>query len=559
MIKYVRFLMVAFAMVFILASCGQTSKETETLQTKESDERSLAETLRQENTAPVEAWGNTNIEITEIGQIVEFGHYEQDGDTSNGMEPIEWEVLAAEGNQVLLISKYVLDAGAYDNASEHKSWDKCKLRKWLNDTFLNTAFTAEEQIMIPMVTLKNPGNKYCRLKDDVDTEDKVFALSVEEILKYYSFSYTDKSSSFSISEELFIEPTPYAISQGVYEETVDESTYVAFKEMGISQSSIGKKSAKWWLRTPGISSSACMVGKPGMVGEGCYVNYTLSGQHQDGCNGVRPAIYLYAKVSDDVQNKTRETQNNSQADNEAQTKFRLVDVTKDNKAEMHYEYDDRGLLVKLTDYDRSGITDYEYDEIGRLIKETHFGKKSGNVKEIHFYEYNEYDEMIKDSESKPSGEVEKYTEYTYSENGIASETLRNADGTIMWGYTYLYVNGRLERKSMFRYPEDKPSYESEYWTYEYDNAGNKIKESHYYSHDLDGGEDNFSGSRLYEYDDFGNITTEYSCAREDGSNAVLEYRYYYDQYDNLTQMIYYMKSGSVSFSRKYAYEEVPIK
>ena len=40
-----------------------------------------------------------------VGSIVTFGAYEQDDDTSNGKEDIEWFVLANEGNRSLLISR----------------------------------------------------------------------------------------------------------------------------------------------------------------------------------------------------------------------------------------------------------------------------------------------------------------------------------------------------------------------------------------------------------------------------------------------------------------------
>lgn len=39
-----------------------------------------------------------------VGSTVALGSYEQDGDTSDGAEPIEWRVLAVEGGRALLIS-----------------------------------------------------------------------------------------------------------------------------------------------------------------------------------------------------------------------------------------------------------------------------------------------------------------------------------------------------------------------------------------------------------------------------------------------------------------------
>ena len=118
-----------------------------------------------------------------IGDTCIFGSYEQDGNTSNGTEAIEWVVLANEGYRVLLISKYGLDTESYNETHKDVIWKNCTLRKWMNDTFLNEAFNEEErqQILWTNVTADNdidPTGK--------DTEDKVFLLSVPEAKKYFS-------------------------------------------------------------------------------------------------------------------------------------------------------------------------------------------------------------------------------------------------------------------------------------------------------------------------------------------------------------------------------------
>ena len=80
-----------------------------------------------------------------VGDIIKFGHYEQDGNTSYGKEEIEWEVLKVESDRVLVVSKYALDCKPYNTEYTDVTWETCSLRQWLNSTFLNTAFSAEEQ------------------------------------------------------------------------------------------------------------------------------------------------------------------------------------------------------------------------------------------------------------------------------------------------------------------------------------------------------------------------------------------------------------------------------
>lgn len=48
------------------------------------------------------------IKNAEVGDIFKFGSYEQDNDTSNGKEDIEWLVLEVKDGKALLISKYAL-------------------------------------------------------------------------------------------------------------------------------------------------------------------------------------------------------------------------------------------------------------------------------------------------------------------------------------------------------------------------------------------------------------------------------------------------------------------
>lgn len=70
------------------------------------------------------------IKTASVGDIVYFGSYEQDNNTSNGREDIEWLVLAKEGDKTLVISKYALDCRCYHTSYlEHVTWETCSLGK----------------------------------------------------------------------------------------------------------------------------------------------------------------------------------------------------------------------------------------------------------------------------------------------------------------------------------------------------------------------------------------------------------------------------------------------
>ena len=188
-----------------------------------------------------------------VGETIEFGNYPQDKDGTE--KPIEWIVMKKEGNQVLLLSKYVLDAKPYNEELEEVTWETSDIRQWLNNEFYTTAFNKAEKAKIQTSLIKNEDNSEYGTSGENDTEDKVFLLSKKEA-----------KTLFSNNEEKIAKATEYAEKSGVY---VNE-----------------EKVAGWWLRSPGDNSdSAALVNYYGWVyGDGIGVN----------CNvyGVRPALHL---------------------------------------------------------------------------------------------------------------------------------------------------------------------------------------------------------------------------------------------------------------------------
>ena len=197
-----------------------------------------------------------------IGGIIEFGAYEQDNDTSNGKEPIEWKVLARDGSKILVISKYALDAKPYDTENEDVTWETCSLRTWLNGTFLNEAFSEAEQSMIQTTEVSADENPDYSTDPGNDTKDKIFLLSIDEANKYFLWTYKRRMCV----------PTAYAIANGA-------GTYDEYKVDG-------EATCWWWLRLPGCyQSDAAYVNINGSVGSrGDYVG------NGRGC--VRPAMWI---------------------------------------------------------------------------------------------------------------------------------------------------------------------------------------------------------------------------------------------------------------------------
>lgn len=193
------------------------------------------------------------------GDTVLFGEYEQDNNTSNGKEDVEWLVLEVKDGKALVVSKYALDCKQYNTSNTDVTWETCTLRKWLNNDFINAAFSSYEKAMIPTVTVSadknstNPGNA---------TQDQVFLLSITEANKYFG---SDSARQ--------CKPTDYAFANGAYVNSVNGN-------------------CGWWLRSPGVTQysahSAAYVHNSGGVYE--------SGSDVDiGTSAVRPAMWISIK------------------------------------------------------------------------------------------------------------------------------------------------------------------------------------------------------------------------------------------------------------------------
>ena len=206
----------------------------------------------------------------QVGDTVYFGKYEQDGNTKNGKERIEWQVLEKKGNKALLISKKVLDIQPYNKDFKDITWEKCTLRKWLNKDFMKAAFSSKESKKIQNSKIENKDNKTedWHTKGGKDTIDKIFLLSIDEANKYYKTEEKRKA-----------EITDYGIKKIA---KISGNT-----EKNIKENWLGEGKNMWyWLRSPGDDQhyAAC-------VDDGGTVS--VSGVDVDSdSDGVRPALWV---------------------------------------------------------------------------------------------------------------------------------------------------------------------------------------------------------------------------------------------------------------------------
>lgn len=122
----------------------------------------------------------TELSAAVLGDLVEFGTYEQDNKSETAGEAIVWRVIDKEGSKLMLIAEKVLDAHAYDTELKGDKWATSDLRTFLNGQFLNTAFDASEQAKILDTAISTEDNAKYVVDSGADSTDKVFVLSKTE-------------------------------------------------------------------------------------------------------------------------------------------------------------------------------------------------------------------------------------------------------------------------------------------------------------------------------------------------------------------------------------------
>jgi len=189
-------LWMAAILAFLMVSCKKETNETGIDNNSDIGEQQPG--INNEMTAEVPA----ELEIS-LNTIVEMGHWEQDGDTENGAEPIEWKVidLNPEASKVMLITdKIILRKAYHENYKELVNWEYCDLRKYLNEEFLKKAFDDEKKYILS-TTLIDTDEKL-----GYEIEDKIFMLDYIEVTKLFDTSDMRCSKIASGLEDEYIYP-----------------------------------------------------------------------------------------------------------------------------------------------------------------------------------------------------------------------------------------------------------------------------------------------------------------------------------------------------------------
>lgn len=200
-----------------------------------------------------------------VWDCIWFGNYYQNNSTKK--EPIKWRVLSVDGDDAFVWADKILDCKRYHSIYEDVTWEKCEVRGWLNNDFLNTAFSTSEISAIKMTKVINDGNVDWNMNASNDTYDKIYLLSITEA-KNTSYGFSSNYKENDMGRRGL--PTPYSMEKGIY---------VSKREECLGWSST-------WLRSPGRNSSeAAYISYSGYIieGGGWVNNYET---------GIRPVMHI---------------------------------------------------------------------------------------------------------------------------------------------------------------------------------------------------------------------------------------------------------------------------
>lgn len=193
---------------------------------------------------------------TDDGCVLFGSYYTVPG--SEAKQPIAWIVLEEDETGMLLISRDIPDCVVFHDRLEAVSWEKCTLRKWLNGTFADAAFSEEEKaLLLPCAVTPDENPRTPGLDQGSEVTDTVFLLSYAQAVTLLADT--------PAAQAVF---TPWAARYGT--SPADEYGY-------------------WWLRTLAMDGTLCT----GITPEGYAAS--IVGLVTSTEVGVRPCIRISSK------------------------------------------------------------------------------------------------------------------------------------------------------------------------------------------------------------------------------------------------------------------------
>ncbi|MDR0220891.1 MAG: leucine-rich repeat domain-containing protein [Lachnospiraceae bacterium] len=172
-----------------------------------------------------------------------------------------WFVLEQAGDKALLLCVGIIEERTFNPGMMEITWEGSKTRQWLNEDFYNS-ISQEERERIADTLVVNQANPWYNIDGGNDTTDKIFLLSLAEVVKYFG-------DSGQLAEK------PSGATQYIDDE--HNKARIVYITGG---------AAWWWLRSPGDAGNRVAY----VTRDGFIDIYGLGAGSNN--RGVRPALWL---------------------------------------------------------------------------------------------------------------------------------------------------------------------------------------------------------------------------------------------------------------------------
>jgi hypothetical protein len=209
----------------------------------------------------------------------------------------QWRVLERKGDTALVITEQLLAQRFWHEKMDDVKWEACSLRAYLNGEFYNS-FSPDDKARIVEVTNENPNTKGVgfEITNGNPTKDKIFLLSLDEVLRYFGDStgnYKEWRKTFDAVHLKKI-PVPRNFNAtGDFSDSNDKNR-VAIRPASVALDAKGKAKGDipyaWWTRSRGRCKTdlcaACVFASGKIYDSGSTLRQPIAGS----C--VRPALWL---------------------------------------------------------------------------------------------------------------------------------------------------------------------------------------------------------------------------------------------------------------------------
>jgi len=226
-----------------------------------------------------------------IGSIITFGGY-------------EWRVLDLQHDYALVITENIIEVPYLyiPDVELNLTWEVSFMREYLNGDFLGR-FSMEDRARILETTVINNNNPWFDTSGGNDTVDKVFFLSLEEVIQYFGDSgqLSDRpvvmqyfsrdygrtivrppnTDDGEVGEPSSFITDQYSAARTAYFHNAYPSGFFASSPQDELIPFV------WWLRTPGHFPHSFVV-----VQDDGWINVQGGGIITRAYYGIRPAVWL---------------------------------------------------------------------------------------------------------------------------------------------------------------------------------------------------------------------------------------------------------------------------